>query len=785
MAELPVWDWNDEGENDWDLSNILKNIPPTNSVQVSENSNGYDKQTTVTQNELIQPENIIDNREPIKETPIPKKSENWLKIQTVNFIPIKGSSIYETEPIDNKLKDNIKTEIKTRLEKSKFENQIKKIYNIVWTPEIEYEIIDKNKTKTQRPNKPLLITQKEFIEHERLVKQKQRDDFIRTNNSLKRPREESIKPKESIKPREESMKPLSPEPEEGWVKFKKTPQTKRPKLSLTTKKPDNREVIVPPTFNKGDLSIKTSSKSNPPPKINPFKNSEYLIKTSPENKKTLFEYINNYSIHKSNKNKDSQQSIYNVHFDSSVAPYQTNWIKVAVPFFKIDLSHINEIKKKYKLINETLSVGQTSTRSYVFKTSFQDPKDTEFQKLLFGRTDLRLVSKIIDITSRFSQTEKKFVSRNYNSVNSEMFDLLNEIKVSYFLNILLFGFDTILSPNFMINIDWFQIKWKDFLPFDYWTIPHIIANKDDIIQVLVSEMLDKDLKSFLMGEFEIIRGGKNRIDPLNLWKTLQFCLFETFHFLETAYLATGFISYDFHITNCMVNNYQEWTKITLLYERFGRKGVTYAINQRYHKGNLIKIFDFGRSRIYPRLKNMRLKKDQMKLIYHNLHDKDLNINEKENLFIDTRVFIGSLCLQLDKDFWKFMENSFKGNEWMNIIKIFDNALGLENWKNHFVKKDENKERLEQNFKKNFPLINSIYDFSCTHLMDFKITDSNKEDIFNFMNMDLLFIQPFEGQSGMTATNLLDSKLFEDLKIDPKNEPQYIYLSRPNDEWILK
>lgn len=737
--------------------------PPTNEFHVNQNKKEFDKAVAYKpQQDLNTVMNVIkSSEESLREIRVPQKSI-ILDIPQKGFIPIKVSSIYETESMKNKFDDSLKIEIQKRLKKSKFESHLKDTYNIVSTPEyFDYEIIDINKTKRQsRTNKFLIYKENEWKEHEKLVKQNLENDFNTRIKSLKK------------RPREEST-----ETDQG------PPESSKSKKQRVNK---SKDVVLPPTVVQLTPPIEQPNVQpvsiNPKPTINVFKNSEYLLKTSPEFKNKLFEDINDYSIHKSSKNQNSHQSIYQVNFDSSISPWRENWKTVAVPFFKKDSSYTYTINKKYKLISKTLSTGQTSTGSYVFITIFQDTGKfmiENFKKLFFGTTSLRLVSKIINITSRFSKTSGKFIDRDYNIVNPEMFDILNEIKVSYFLNILLFGFDTILSPNFMINIDWFQIKWKYFLPENSWTISQFVAQEEDTVQVLVSEILDQDLKSFLNKQ-NLLSITRNRKDQ---WKILQFCLFETFHFLETAFLVTGFISFDFHITNCMLNYYPDWKEKTLIYERFKRKGMTYAINPIYHKGNLIKIFDFGRSRIYPRLKNMELTKDQMKLIYHDLHDESFNINEKENLFIDTRVFIGSLCLQLGEDYWKFVKESVSGDEWKNIITIFDNTLGLDNWRNNFVKKySENK--LENAFKIYFP-IKSIDDFSCLHLMNFIFTEGNKNDVVKLVNEYLLFVKPFEGQSGMSATNLLDSILFEDLKIDPENENQYIYLSRPNDDWILK
>jgi len=336
----------------------------------------------------------------------------------------------------------------------------------------------------------------------------------------------------------------------------------------------------------------------------------------------------------------------------------------------------------------------------------------------------------------------------------------------------------------MFVLDWFQVKWKYIHPSNLMATNMIpIMDKETHVQFIVSEKIQRSIYQFLMDIYE-----KKQND---LWKLIQLILFQCFHFLETSYLVTGFISFDFHLQNCMSNHYQFLENKRLLYKRFRSKNI-YALDPIYHHGNIVKIIDFGRSRIYPRFypaENWMKKEKEtdLKLIYNTVHE-NLYINKDSNLFIDTRNFIAELCLKIDPVIWADLKIRDK-MLWEKLVEIFDKTLGLDAWKNIYFKslKIEKQKKLNETIKKYFGLHTTFQDFRCLHLIEYELDRNHlpDEDFYHFYHFNLIFIK-FNGQIGMSSTDLLNSFLFDDLiTLQDYGEKNDIFLSEPNDDWILK
>ena len=162
----------------------------------------------------------------------------------------------------------------------------------------------------------------------------------------------------------------------------------------------------------------------------------------------------------------------------------------------------------------------------------------------------------------------------------------NEIKISYYLRILYLGFQKILSPNFIISVDWFIASSNIISPKTLISSPNYIY-KNENYQFVLSEKYDFEITHFIY-----------KIENQFLFQNLLSIIFQTFHGIETAYKVTGFISNDLHPGNIGIKKVDFFKWKDLIYKRFESKK-KYRIPSNLHQGFIVKIFDFGRSTTWP------------------------------------------------------------------------------------------------------------------------------------------------------------------------------------------
>lgn len=529
-----------------------------------------------------------------------------------------------------------------------------------------------------------------------------------------------------------------------------------------------------------EITIKSSSKQQQPiiiqKNIKEFINyqSKIFINTNKEELRDLFNRIDKFSL-----------AIKTQHFNLNTSLNQ---------FFK-ESSNVEDFRKIYSfpdnLDNLLKNVESHSSMSFIFNMELKKSNITSsvqylYKLLMFNSNDnhIKFVSKTFNLNKFYNYRTHSIVTLNDNS--KEKIEIFNEIRIAYFLRILWIGFENILSPNFMIIFDWCKLKLFDDNPkiglFQKILFKEKAVPKDDYFEFIICENIEFESKDFLQ-KFII----NNHPFPLKL-KILKIIIFQILHALETAYLTTGFVSNDLHLGNVMIKRVDDIKHKDFIYKRYKHSEKYYHLQEQIHQGYLVKIIDFGRSKIIPRLYNGNIP------IFH--EKEDLYILKNGDTKIDTKRILGSILFDLSFEFWdidikrrlyqegteievkkdyklflEFMEDSLQFNQWKETIKKDNKLLGEFN--NIFNINKQNDFNID-----NITLEIIMLDYN--HQV---LDEQTYKKVHHFFIYHFFFIKKHLNKD---ATEILNSDYFEDIIIKKEQIPKdSIFLSNPKDEWILK
>lgn len=278
-----------------------------------------------------------------------------------------------------------------------------------------------------------------------------------------------------------------------------------------------------------------------------------------------------------------------------------------------------EIANRYHVAPKgTCMKSLTTPTLYLVKPK----KESQFRDVLYGSNEM--VMKVIPL-----------FDKNGLLLQSDLDEIYNEIKVAFFLNELLFGYENVLSIHFMTIVDWFQ-STRTQLDLRENTLADPLLH-----QVVIAERANIRLVEFLALHNDL--------------ETLRAILFQILHALETAWLTNEFTHNDLHMGNIMLRDVSHigspLRDMSLVYNRFDRR-YWYVLPKAHLHNHIVKLIDFGRSRLYAPLTN-----DHISANHHN-HPKrhmvimpDLGImRDVANRQLDLRILFVSI-LALPRSYW--------------------------------------------------------------------------------------------------------------------------------------
>ena len=257
----------------------------------------------------------------------------------------------------------------------------------------------------------------------------------------------------------------------------------------------------------------------------------------------------------------------------------------------------------------------------------------KFKAILYGDTEL-----LMKITP--------FLNSKGEMIDTFSIDqIYNEIKVAYFLNELLYGYTNVLSIHFMVMVDWLQASRSQLGIFED---PEYPTTMDTLTsQITITELAHTTTYDFFT------------LNPS--FRTLKVVLFQLFHAIETAWHTNEFVHHDLHGNNVMFKrtDYEDspFRGRSLLYKRRNVEA-WYVLPKEDLGEHIVKIIDFGFSRIYaPKQPDHLLSSLSVNNPPH-LHDRLIGLNwpengivpETPNRYTDVRLYLLGLYY-LPKIFW--------------------------------------------------------------------------------------------------------------------------------------
>jgi hypothetical protein len=221
---------------------------------------------------------------------------------------------------------------------------------------------------------------------------------------------------------------------------------------------------------------------------------------------------------------------------------------------------------RYAVSEKEKETGGTGyTRPVLYDTHFSHPSKL-FASLLQGSQDL--VTKLTPLFSK--KDDSLFLD------DEALEEIYSEVRISYFLLELQYGYRYLLSLHFLQIVDWFPLA-----------IPADSLGPAEHYQVTISERLDITLGDLFIEQ------------PPSLAE-IRCLLFQLFNALEVAWLTHRFVHHDLHPDNVMIKRVTATSSLYgrhLLYRRFNDDDSWWMLDQKDWKNQLVKIIDFGRSRI--------------------------------------------------------------------------------------------------------------------------------------------------------------------------------------------
>lgn len=264
-----------------------------------------------------------------------------------------------------------------------------------------------------------------------------------------------------------------------------------------------------------------------------------------------------------------------LHDHASQNPYVAASWHTSAQITRINMGYVSLLKRsvsheEFELRYVVSRLGQRDVRSITMPTLYlvEPTNKSQFRDVLYGANDL--VMKVIPL-----------VNRNGILPDDELEQIYNEIKASFFLNELLYGYENVLSIHFMCIVDWFQASRRQLqLPKNERTDPLLH-------QIVIAERAHRHLDDFLF--------------MYNSLETLRTVLFQILHALETAWYTHQYTHNDLHMGNVMLravaHEESPFRDKNFVYKRLGRQ-LWYVLEKEHLHNHIVKLIDFGRSRLY-------------------------------------------------------------------------------------------------------------------------------------------------------------------------------------------
>jgi serine/threonine protein kinase len=168
-----------------------------------------------------------------------------------------------------------------------------------------------------------------------------------------------------------------------------------------------------------------------------------------------------------------------------------------------------------------------------------------------GSSEDKIVFKVVSLSNRSED---------------QLDEIRNEIRIAFLLQ------ESLLSIHFALVLD-------------YFTIDGNLLKRGRLHQVIAVESLDQTLKDYFS---EMKKPSLAKLRPI---------LFQIAHTLEIAWDKYKFIHYDLHFKNIMVKLLKEGECLYQKNFHYHRKNQWYKLSHQDRDDSLVKIIDFGRSRI--------------------------------------------------------------------------------------------------------------------------------------------------------------------------------------------
>lgn len=266
------------------------------------------------------------------------------------------------------------------------------------------------------------------------------------------------------------------------------------------------------------------------------------------------------------------------------------------------------------------------------------------------------VLKVVPLFDKSIPKQIGFYDKQY-----RLDEIYNDIRIGYFLNELIYGYEHVLCIHFPIVIDWFPIPRDSIIPKEDY-VPEKTFKYCH--QGVIMEKCDETLESFL-----------SEYHDLN---TVRMITFEVLISLELTYHTHRFSHCDLNLTNIMMKNMnyknsplkgKDLVYKRILYHSKPIKSKWYVIPFKDTKGHIVKIIDFGRSTIQAPSHREHIYDDTIQIKENpqkhtgslkttfnttktnkHLHDKEIRYQgrDKKNVEYDSVMFLFELRNHLQR-----------------------------------------------------------------------------------------------------------------------------------------
>lgn len=310
----------------------------------------------------------------------------------------------------------------------------------------------------------------------------------------------------------------------------------------------------------------------------------------------------------------------------------------------------------YRVVGSS-EMSKTYSSPETFRVTTRDEDD--LRHILYGSAKLMMkVTPLVEASGKLIPA-------------TDMAMIFNEIRVAYFLAELIHGYKYVLSPNFMVLIDWFQASREKlgllddkFVAKPSRELINDVSTDKFYNQVTLTEYADSEVYDFLVQNSSL--------------ETLRAVIFQVFHAMETAWVTHEMVHYDLHTGNVrMKMTDQDRSPLNgrnLLYTRNGIRDRWYRLHHLHLYDHIVKIIDFGFSRIKAPTRPNHTPQNGVHAGRHT-HNKDTGIvwmyadiePTKPNRFTDVRLFLLSL-LRLPSYVWHKAMSESERTEFFDFVE---------------------------------------------------------------------------------------------------------------------